>query len=55
MGPRRHKRQPDLVRPRTRTAGFVVVIGGLVACLGITATTFLLIERITGPEIARNE
>ncbi len=34
---------------------YVIVIAGVVACLGIIATTLPLIERITGPEIARNE
>jgi hypothetical protein len=34
---------------------YVVVGAGLVACLGIIAGTLPLIERITGPEIARNE
>jgi hypothetical protein len=34
---------------------YVIVIAGLVACLGIIATTLPLIERITGPDIARNE
>ena len=34
---------------------YVIVGAGLVACLGIIAATLPLIERITGPEIARNE
>jgi hypothetical protein len=34
---------------------YVIVGVGLVACLGIIAATLPLIERITGPEIARNE
>jgi len=34
---------------------YVIVIAGVVACLGIIAATLPLIERITGPEIARNE
>jgi predicted lysophospholipase L1 biosynthesis ABC-type transport system permease subunit len=34
---------------------YVIVVAGLVACLGIIATTFPLIERITGPETSRNE
>ena len=34
---------------------YVIVVAGLVACLGIVASTLPLIERITGPETARNE
>jgi hypothetical protein len=34
---------------------FVIVVAGLVASLGIIASTLPVIERITGPEIARNE
>jgi len=34
---------------------YVIVIAGLVASLGIIASTLPLIERITGPEVARNE
>jgi hypothetical protein len=34
---------------------YVIVVTGLVASLGIIASTLPLIERITGPENARNE
>jgi hypothetical protein len=34
---------------------YVLVIGGLVASLGIIASTLPLLRRITGPETARNE
>jgi predicted lysophospholipase L1 biosynthesis ABC-type transport system permease subunit len=34
---------------------YLIVIGGLAASLGIIASTFPLLERITGPETARNE
>ncbi len=34
---------------------YVIVLGGLAASLAIIASTLPLIERITGPEIARNE
>ncbi len=34
---------------------YVLVIAGLAASLGLIAATFPLIERITGPEVARNE
>jgi hypothetical protein len=34
---------------------FLVVLAGLVASLGIIASTVPLLERITGPETARNE
>jgi len=34
---------------------YVIVVAGLVASLGIIASTFSLLERITGPEVARNE
>jgi hypothetical protein len=34
---------------------FVIVIAGLVAALAIIGSTLPLIERITGPEVARNE
>jgi len=34
---------------------FVIVVAGLVASLAIIASTLPLIERITGPEVARNE
>jgi hypothetical protein len=33
---------------------FVIVVAGLIASLGIIAATLPLIERITGPEVARN-
>ena len=36
--------------------GYYVLVGtGLAASLGVIASTFPLIERITGPETARNE
>jgi len=34
---------------------YVIVIGGLIACLAIIGSTLPLIERITGPDTARNE
>jgi hypothetical protein len=34
---------------------FLVVLAGLVASLGVVASTLPLLERITGPETARNE
>jgi hypothetical protein len=34
---------------------YIIVVGGLVAALAIIATTLPLLERITGPETARNE
>jgi hypothetical protein len=34
---------------------FIVVLAGIIASLGLIVATFPLIERITGPEIARNE
>jgi hypothetical protein len=34
---------------------YMIVVAGLVASLGILASTLPVIERITGPEIARNE
>ena len=34
---------------------YLLVGGGLLAPLGIIASTFPLIERITGPDVARNE
>jgi len=36
-------------------AFWVTVLGGLVASLAIIASTFPLLNRITGPEVARNE
>jgi FtsX-like permease family len=36
-------------------AYYVIVLAGLVASLGIIASTLPLLERITGPETARNE
>jgi hypothetical protein len=36
-------------------AYYLIVIAGLAASLGIIATTFPLLNRITGPETARNE
>jgi hypothetical protein len=34
---------------------WATVVGGIVASLAIIAATFPLIDRITGPEVARNE
>jgi hypothetical protein len=34
---------------------YTIVVVGLAACLGITAATWPLLERITGPETARSE
>ena len=34
---------------------YALVLGGLAASLGVIAATFPLLERITGPEVARNE
>lgn len=36
-------------------AYWAIVVGGLAASLAIIATTFPLLNRITGPEVARNE
>ena len=36
-------------------AYYVIVFGGLAASLGVIAATFPLLDRITGPEAARNE
>jgi hypothetical protein len=34
---------------------YLIVLAGLVASLGIIASTLPLLQRITGPEVARNE
>jgi hypothetical protein len=34
---------------------YLIVLAGLVASLGVIASTFPLLDRITGPEVARNE
>ena len=34
---------------------FVVVFAGIVSSLGLIAATLPIIDRITGPEVARNE
>jgi hypothetical protein len=34
---------------------FIIVVAGLVIALAIIGSTLPLIERITGPEVARNE
>jgi hypothetical protein len=34
---------------------WATILGGLAASLAIIAATFPLIDRITGPEVARNE
>jgi FtsX-like permease family protein len=36
-------------------AYYLLIVGGIVASLGIIAATFPLLARITGPEVARNE
>ncbi len=36
-------------------AYYAIVLGGLAASLGVIAATFPLLDRITGPEVARNE
>jgi energy-coupling factor transporter transmembrane protein EcfT len=36
-------------------AYYLITAGGVLAALGIIAATFPLLERITGPEVARNE
>jgi hypothetical protein len=36
-------------------AYWATVLGGLAASLAIIASTFPLLSRITGPEVARNE
>jgi hypothetical protein len=36
-------------------AYYVIVLAGLAASLGVIAATFPLLDRITGPEVARNE
>jgi hypothetical protein len=36
-------------------AYYAIVLGGLAAALGVIAATFPLLDRITGPEVARNE
>ncbi|WP_328382654.1 ABC transporter permease [Micromonospora zamorensis] len=42
-----------LIAPEPRF--YVIVVVGLVACLGVIASTLPLLERITGPETARSE
>ncbi|MEU8169844.1 FtsX-like permease family protein [Micromonospora sp. NPDC049004] len=42
-----------LVAPEPRF--YVIVVVGLVACLGVIASTMPLLERVTGPETARSE
>jgi hypothetical protein len=34
---------------------YLIVLAGLVASLGIIASILPLLQRITGPEVARNE
>jgi hypothetical protein len=36
-------------------AYYLIIVGGILAALGIIAATFPLLTRITGPEVARNE
>jgi len=45
--------QHPLVAPGA--AYYLITAGGVLAALGIIAATFPLLERITGPEVARNE
>ena len=45
--------QHPMVAPAA--AYYLLTAGGIVAALGIIAATFPLLERITGPEVARNE
>ncbi|MEU8179488.1 FtsX-like permease family protein [Micromonospora sp. NPDC049047] len=42
-----------LIAPQPRF--YVIVVVGLVACLGVIASTMPLLERVTGPETARSE
>ncbi|WP_433124180.1 FtsX-like permease family protein [Micromonospora sp. CA-240977] len=42
-----------LIAPEPRF--YVIVVVGLVACLGVIASTMPLLERVTGPETARSE
>ncbi|MEU5781222.1 FtsX-like permease family protein [Micromonospora lupini] len=42
-----------LIAPEPRF--YVIVVVGLVACLGVIASTLPLLERVTGPETARSE
>ena len=44
----------ESLRP-PRPEFYVIVVGGLAASLAIIASTLPLIERITGPEVARND
>jgi len=34
---------------------YLIVLAGLTISLGVIASTFPLLDRITGPEVARNE
>jgi FtsX-like permease family protein len=45
--------QDPMVAPGA--AYYLITAGGILASLGIIAATFPLLERITGPEVARNE
>jgi hypothetical protein len=36
-------------------AYYLITAGGILAALGVIAATFPLLERMTGPEAARNE
>jgi len=47
--------QLDIALRVPGTVYWATVLGGLVASLAIIASTFPLLNRITGPEIARNE
>jgi hypothetical protein len=41
--------------PAAGVAYYVIVLAGLAVSLGVIAATFPLLNRITGPEVARNE
>jgi hypothetical protein len=45
--------QHSLVAPGA--AYYLITAAGIAASLGIIASTFPLLRRITGPEVARNE
>jgi hypothetical protein len=40
---------------RSSWMAWVTVLGGLAASLAVIASTFPLLDRITGPDVARNE
>jgi predicted lysophospholipase L1 biosynthesis ABC-type transport system permease subunit len=49
------KAQMDYTLVAPGVGFYAIVVGGLVACLGIIASTLPLLECITGPETARSE